>query len=68
MNQKDKLAFGRKNYIIMLAGLAVMGIGFICMAMDSEQYGFGVLGITIGPIILMAGFVIEIFAIMAKPK
>jgi hypothetical protein len=37
------------------------------MSLDSEQHGFGFLGLTLGPIIVMAGFVIEIFAILRKP-
>lgn len=68
MDQKNRLAFGRKNYIIMLAGIAAMSLGFIIMAMDGEQYGFGAMGITIGPIVLMIGFIIQFFAILSSPK
>jgi hypothetical protein len=38
------------------------------MTLDREPHGFGFLGITLGPIIVIAGFIIEFFAIMAKPK
>ncbi len=61
------LPFGRKNYLIMLVGLAVLIIGFIVMSMDSEPYGFGFLGLTLGPIIVMTGFVIQFFAILHNP-
>lgn len=68
MSNKNKLPFGRKNYIIMLVGIGVLILGFTLMGMDSEQYGFGVLGLTIGPITVVLGFIIEFFAILSKPK
>ncbi|TXK27886.1 DUF3098 domain-containing protein [Pontibacter qinzhouensis] len=68
MENKPKLAFGRKNYVLMLAGIAVLALGFIIMTMDDKQYGLGFMGITLGPLIVLAGFVIELFAIMAKDK
>jgi hypothetical protein len=63
---KNRLAFGRKNYIIMLVGIALLVIGFVIMTLDTEPYGLGFMGITLGPIIVMAGFVVEIFAILIK--
>ncbi|MHC2992033.1 hypothetical protein OB13_10695 [Pontibacter sp. HJ8] len=68
MENKKNLAFGRKNYILMLVGIAVLAVGFIIMTLDKEQYGLGFLGITLGPLVVMAGFVIELFAIMVKDK
>ena len=68
MENKNKLAFGRKNYILMLVGIVVLAVGFIIMTLDKEQYGLGFLGITLGPIVVMAGFVIELFAIMVKDR
>ncbi|WP_161891126.1 DUF3098 domain-containing protein [Pontibacter russatus] len=65
---KPNLAFGRKNYILMLVGIAVLAVGFTIMTMDDEQYGLGFLGITLGPLVVLAGFVVEIFAILAKDK
>ena len=52
----------------MLIGLLVLIIGFITMSLDTEDYGFGILGLTIGPIIVMTGFVIQFFAILHNPK
>ena len=68
MENKNRLAFGKKNYILMLVGIALITVGFIIMTMDDEQYGLGFLGITLGPIIVMAGFVVEFFAILIKDK
>lgn len=64
----SKLPFGKKNYQLMVIGLLTLVIGFITMTLDKEPHGFGVLGLTIGPLIVMAGFVIEIFAILHRPS
>lgn len=68
--------FGKENYTWMLIGLAVLALGFFLMAggkssdpkvfNDSEVYS--TTRITIAPILIIAGFVIEIFAIMKKSK
>ena len=54
--------------MIMIIGILLIIIGFIIMANDSEQYGFGFMGFTLGPIIVMSGFIVEFFAITYKPK
>jgi hypothetical protein len=64
---ESKLPFGKKNYQLMLIGVLTLVVGFVVMSMDSEQHGFGFLGLTLGPIIVMAGFIIQIFAILRKP-
>ena len=63
----DKLPFGKKNYQWMIIGIIALVIGFIIMSLDQEQHGFGFLGLTLGPVIVMAGFVIEIYAILHRP-
>lgn len=64
----SKLPFGKKNYQLMIIGFVVIALGFIIMAMDTEPHGFGFLGITLSPIVIVAGFVIEVFAILHTPK
>lgn len=68
MSNKSKMAFGKKNYILMITGLVVILLGFVIMTLDKEEYGFGFLGITLGPIVLITGFIIEFFAILTKNK
>jgi hypothetical protein len=68
--------FDKENYKWMLIGLVVVGIGFILMAggkssnpnvfNDNDVYSFR--RITLAPILIIAGFIIEIYAIMRKPK
>ena len=68
MSNKDKLAFSRINYILMVIGVGLLAIGFYIMSIDKETYGFGILGLTIGPVIVVIGFVVEFFAILYKSK
>jgi len=65
-NKKSEFAFTRKNYILMLIGVFVLFLGFFIMTQDNEEYGFGFLGITLGPIVAMSGFGIQFFAILHK--
>ena len=67
--------FTRQNYLWMMAGLVVIIIGFILMAgggsddpnvfKADEIYSFR--RITLAPILVIAGFCIEIAAIFRKP-
>lgn len=68
MAPSNKLPFGKQNYRFMLLGIGILILGFIVMAMDTEEFGFGALGLTIGPIIVMLGFIVEFFAILRRPK
>ena len=60
------MPFGKANYQLMIAGIAVLLVGFFIMSLDKEEFGFGFLGLTLGPIVVMTGFIIELFAILKK--
>ena len=79
INTKESVTnalFGKENYKWMLIGLVVLAIGFFVMAggkssdpnvfQDKDVYS--TTRITIAPILIIAGLIIEIFAIMKKPK
>ncbi len=71
-----KSLFGKENYLMMLAGLIIMALGFFLMAggkstdpnVFNDDDVYSTTRITIAPLLIIAGFVIEIFAIMRKPK
>lgn len=65
---KKNFAFGKENYKWMLIGLGVLLLGFIVMSLENNPQGQGFLGLTLGPIIILAGFIIEFFAIFKKDK
>ncbi|MDQ6845302.1 MAG: DUF3098 domain-containing protein [Bacteroidota bacterium] len=72
----ENILFTKENYKWMVIGLVIMAIGFFLMAggkssnpdvfKDSDVYS--TMRITIAPILIVAGLVVEIFAIMKKPK
>ncbi len=77
MNQKNKKSldfFGKQNYIWMLVGAALILIGMLLMSGGkstdpnvfnaAEVYSFR--RITLAPILIIAGFCVEIFAIFKK--
>jgi Protein of unknown function (DUF3098) len=65
-NTSEGLPFAKGNYTMMLIGLAVIIAGFFIMTLDKEDFGFGFLGLTLGPIIAFIGFLIEFYAILKK--
>ena len=67
-NHKNNLPFAKQNYYFMFVGLAVLFLGFVVMTMDKEKFGFGFMGLTLGPIMVFMGFMIQFFAILYKPK
>lgn len=67
MNKNPKLLFEKQNYMIMIAGVVVIALGFVIMTLETAEYGFGSLGLTIGPLTVLVGFVIEFVAILKKP-
>lgn len=73
--KKQTFVFSKMNYILMLIGLGVMFLGYILMTgggsddpnvFSEELYSFR--RITLSPILIIAGIVVEIFAIMHRPK
>ncbi|CAG5069320.1 hypothetical protein DYBT9623_02056 [Dyadobacter sp. CECT 9623] len=67
-SKKSELPFASSNYVMMLTGIAVILAGFLIMSFDSTEFGFGFLGLTLGPIVTIIGFVIEFWAILRKPS
>ncbi|WP_025761356.1 DUF3098 domain-containing protein [Dyadobacter tibetensis] len=65
---KEQMPFAASNYTTMLVGIAIILGGFLIMTLDTEEFGFGILGLTVGPLITILGFVIEFWAILRKPK
>lgn len=67
--------FGKKNYIVMFNGLAVIALGFILMAgggsddpnvFNDEIYNFR--RIRLAPTLVLIGFAIEAYAILLNPN
>jgi len=72
---KADFAFGKVNYMLMLSGLGLILLGFALMAGggsdDPTQFNdaiFSFRRITLAPLVVLAGFVVEIIAIVKKSK
>ena len=68
-------AFKKKNYILLIVGLVFIASGLILMigggSEDPTKFSadiFDFQRLTLAPILLAAGFIIEFFAIMYKGK
>ncbi|MFO8128908.1 MAG: DUF3098 domain-containing protein [Bacteroidales bacterium] len=68
-------AFGRANYKLLFIGLALIVVGFLLMigggSDDPNVFSdkiFSFRRMTLAPILILAGYVVEIFAIMKKPR
>lgn len=73
--KKLNFALGRENYKLLLIGFAIIVFGFILMiggkAENPNEFNeeiFSFRRITLAPIIVLFGFIFEIYAIMKKPK
>jgi Protein of unknown function (DUF3098) len=75
-NNPSTSFFSKENYIWMLAGVIVIAIGMFLMAggaskdpsVFAKDEVYSKTRITVAPILIMAGLIIEIYAIFRKPK
>jgi hypothetical protein len=76
MEKEDKgFVFVKRNYVIMLIGMAFLALGYLLMigggSDDPEVFNpeiFSSRRIVIAPILILIGFAIEVYAIMYRPK
>ena len=60
------MPFNSKNYKLMIIGIVIIVTGFVIMSVDGEEYGYGFLGLTLGPLVVLFGFIFQFFAIFHK--
>ena len=73
--EKMNFALGPENYKLLAIGFVIIVVGFILMIggkSDSpdkfSEEIFSFRRITLAPIVVLAGFIFEIWAIMKKPR
>lgn len=72
--KSEEMIFGRTNYILMIAGALLIGLGLICMIggwmPDDNTWDPNIIYSTritvIAPLLILAGLITEIFAIFKK--
>jgi len=74
-DEKPGFAFSKQNYTLVIIGLAVLGIGLLLLiggGSDNPKVFnnaiFNFQRLTLAPILILVGYIIEIFAIMRLPK
>lgn len=75
-NHYPGVAFGKMNYILMGAGIVLVLLGFLLMiggkASNPNEFHpeelYSNTRITIAPAFVLLGFIVEIVAIMYRPK
>lgn len=74
-NKPSDFAFGKENYRLMIIGLALIFLGFLLMigggSHDPNVFSYKLFSfqrMTLSPLLILSGFVVEIYAIMKKPK
>lgn len=72
---REGFVFSKLNYQLLIAGLVVLLIGFLLMAGggsdDPAKFDQGIFSfrrVTLGPVVVLIGFILEGFAIMYRPK
>jgi membrane-bound ClpP family serine protease len=75
LNDNPKFPLGPENYKLMAIGFGIIILGFILMiggaSNDPEVFNeevFNFRRVTLAPMILLAGFVFEIYAIMKRTR
>jgi hypothetical protein len=75
VREKTGLVFGKLNYQLLVIGLVVIVLGFLLLAGggsdDPNRWDpsiFSFRRITLAPVVILIGFVIEGVAIMYRPK
>ncbi len=72
---KKKLLFGKRNYKFMLIGIFFISLGFVLMSgggsddpniFNEEIYSFR--RIRLAPMLVIIGFIIEVYAILTKSE
>lgn len=74
--QKVEFALSKENYILITIGFAIIIIGFLLMvgggSNDPKVFNgeelFSFRRIVLAPLVVLFGFIFEIWAIMKKPK
>ena len=60
------MVFSRRNYILILIGVAAVVVGYVMMRMENEVDG--VISLYVAPLIILAGYLEIIYAILASPS
>jgi NADH:ubiquinone oxidoreductase subunit 4 (subunit M) len=65
-SRRSLLIFNRRNYVLMIAGVLAVIVGFAMMRIDNQLDGF--VSLYVAPLIILGGYIEIIYAILWYPN
>jgi len=59
------MVFGRRNCVLLIAGVCVIIVGYVMMRLENEVDGF--ISLYVAPVLILGGYLEIIYAIMWRP-
>ena len=70
-----RFVFNRQNYIMIITGLLILALGFLLLigggSDDPKVFNYAIFDfrrLTLAPLLILTGYIIEIFAILKRPR
>jgi uncharacterized membrane protein HdeD (DUF308 family) len=63
---RGAMVFERRNYVLLLLGIALIVVGYVIMRMENEVDGF--ISLYVAPLMILGGYLEIIYAILWRPK
>ncbi len=60
-----RMVFRRKNYVLLLLGIAMVALGYAMMRIENEVDGF--ISLYVAPLLILGGYLEIIWAILVRP-
>lgn len=60
------MVFERRNYILLIVGVALIVVGYTVMRVENEVDGF--LSLYVAPLLILGGYLEIIYAILWRPR
>lgn len=65
-SSRSLLVFTRRNYVLLIAGILAVVVGFAMMRIENELHGF--ISLYVSPLLILGGYLEIIYAILWYPK
>ena len=60
------MVFARRNYMLLLLGVALVVVGYVAMRWENEVEG--IISLYIAPLLILGGYLEIIYAILWRPR
>jgi len=64
--QVQQLVFERQNYLLLIAGVLLITLGFVLMRIENKVDG--IISLYLAPVLILGGYLEIIWAILWKPR